>query len=420
MPRKSKKALKRSDKGRKGMKIRYGSSAVQAASGECTTTPTMPSADCTTTTPTTPPMPSARKRKLSCSSEDSETEIETDTDRRDRKFLCGVKDFQNFVDKCGQCRMCFNPLDYKFKVKGADNIIDVFCDACDERYFSVNPEIQHLRSGSWHTRGHSSTMGIGMVIDAHSGLVMDYEVLSKSCQACAGMQTKLAKKKTTQENYNQWKGRHNSECSLNYDGSSGAMEETAAKTIWQRSTVKNLRYMVYIGDGDCCEKKEEEKQKRQQELEEELGGASGETVKFNGGKEGKKVYFRVGSEEGKKVKEVYKRLSDENLLKRCLQGKTQNPNESLHSRIWKFCPKVRSLETSPSFHRHLQALDQDFKQVTQPETQKGVRQLTIEAQGRLPISGLLNTQPSTPVPLFDTESIKGLGSYMSGFVPLSN
>ena len=51
----------------------------------------------------------------------------------------------------------------------------------------------------------------------------------------------------------------------------------------------------------------------------------------------------LGTEEMKKVKAVYKRLTDENLLGRCLQGKTQNPNESLHSRVWKLCPKIKSL-----------------------------------------------------------------------------
>lgn len=37
---------------------------------------------------------------------------------------------------------------------------------------------------------------------------------------------------------------------------------------------------------------------------------------------------------------IYKRLSDEQLLKRCSLGKTQNANESLHSVIWSKCPKV--------------------------------------------------------------------------------
>ncbi|KAH9360930.1 hypothetical protein HPB48_007011 [Haemaphysalis longicornis] len=38
---------------------------------------------------------------------------------------------------------------------------------------------------------------------------------------------------------------------------------------------------------------------------------------------------------------VYERLSDEKLLQRCLQGKTQNSNESLHSMIWALAPKQK-------------------------------------------------------------------------------
>ncbi|KAH9363325.1 hypothetical protein HPB48_006431 [Haemaphysalis longicornis] len=38
---------------------------------------------------------------------------------------------------------------------------------------------------------------------------------------------------------------------------------------------------------------------------------------------------------------VYERLSDEKLLQRCLQGKTQNSNESLHSMIWALAPKEK-------------------------------------------------------------------------------
>ena len=51
------------------------------------------------------------------------------------------------------------------------------------------------------------------------------------------------------------------------------------------------------------------------------------------------VSFTLGTEELKLVENVYKRLtSDENMMK-CLRGKTQNPNESLHQRIWLYCPK---------------------------------------------------------------------------------
>ncbi|RUS69872.1 hypothetical protein EGW08_022368 [Elysia chlorotica] len=39
------------------------------------------------------------------------------------------------------------------------------------------------------------------------------------------------------------------------------------------------------------------------------------------------------------VRKVYERLTDPELLGRCLLGKTQNTNESLHSVIWAKCPK---------------------------------------------------------------------------------
>lgn len=105
--------------------------------------------------------------------------------------------------------------------------------------------------GSWHTRGHTSTLGIGVVIDAHSGIALDYEVLSKTCQTCASMRTKLKKNKITKHKYRNWRLKHQQACCLNYEGSSGGMEETAAKLIWLRSITKTLRYTTFIGDGYC-------------------------------------------------------------------------------------------------------------------------------------------------------------------------
>ena len=40
------------------------------------------------------------------------------------------------------------------------------------------------------------------------------------------------------------------------------------------------------------------------------------------------------------VEEVYLRLGHSNLLSRCLRGDTQNPNESLHGKVWAKCPKT--------------------------------------------------------------------------------
>ena len=36
---------------------------------------------------------------------------------------------------------------------------------------------------------------------------------------------------------------------------------------------------------------------------------------------------------------VFVSLSDDNLLQKCLHGKTQNNNESLNGLLWKRCPK---------------------------------------------------------------------------------
>ncbi|XP_077554044.1 uncharacterized protein LOC144168921 [Haemaphysalis longicornis] len=45
--------------------------------------------------------------------------------------------------------------------------------------------------------------------------------------------------------------------------------------------------------------------------------------------------------QGKAVLPIYKRLTDKELLTRCVQGKTQNAAESLNSKIWLLCPKTR-------------------------------------------------------------------------------
>jgi len=41
------------------------------------------------------------------------------------------------------------------------------------------------------------------------------------------------------------------------------------------------------------------------------------------------------------LKPIFTRLSDEDLLKRCLEGQTQNRNESVNGKLWSKCPKSR-------------------------------------------------------------------------------
>ena len=41
----------------------------------------------------------------------------------------------------------------------------------------------------------------------------------------------------------------------------------------------------------------------------------------------------------KHIEPVYQRLSDEELLSKCVESLSQNVNESIHSLIWSRCPK---------------------------------------------------------------------------------
>ena len=52
------------------------------------------------------------------------------------------------------------------------------------------------------------------------------------------------------------------------------------------------------------------------------------------------IRFEENSEEYDLLKNEYEELCDKELLERCMRKLTQNANESLYSRIWRFCPKV--------------------------------------------------------------------------------
>ena len=56
--------------------------------------------------------------------------------------------------------------------------------------------------------------------------------------------------------------------------------------------------------------------------------------------ESHKEHETLPADIGKKLAPIFQRLSQESLLKRCARNKTQNPNESLHNIIWKYCPKA--------------------------------------------------------------------------------
>lgn len=121
-------------------------------SADCTTTPPpqQPGHSTPTSAPSSASTSSAQKRKLLFSSEESASEVEDDKgteiqlEKSDVSFLWGAKVFKNFVVTHTACRTCDTPLECNIDVKGADSVIEVLCTTCEERFCTVNPEIQHL------------------------------------------------------------------------------------------------------------------------------------------------------------------------------------------------------------------------------------------------------------------------------------
>jgi hypothetical protein len=104
--------------------------------------------------------------------------------------------------------------------------------------------------GTWAKRGFTSLFGVFFMMSVDTGEVLDYHVLSKSCQQC------LLKKslfKHDLEKFEEWKVDHvnNGDCHVNFEGSSPAMEAEAAVVLWQRSIKKHkMRYRYMVSDGD--------------------------------------------------------------------------------------------------------------------------------------------------------------------------
>ncbi|CAN7950047.1 unnamed protein product [Ixodes pacificus] len=87
--------------------------------------------------------------------------------------------------------------------------------------------------GTWMTRGHTSHVGVGTIIEFYTGLVIDSVVLCNLCLGCTLGQN--------EEHV----------CQKNTDVKSGRMEVEAALLLFRRSLAKNdLRYTNIVCDGD--------------------------------------------------------------------------------------------------------------------------------------------------------------------------
>ncbi|KAG0421933.1 hypothetical protein HPB47_002211 [Ixodes persulcatus] len=97
--------------------------------------------------------------------------------------------------------------------------------------------------GTWHTRGHSSRVGVATVIELFSGYVLDYVVSSHFCLGCeCGPEpgsSECAK----------WEAQHL--CQKNTECKAGQMEVDAALILLQHSlSLHGLRYTTMLCDGD--------------------------------------------------------------------------------------------------------------------------------------------------------------------------
>lgn len=101
--------------------------------------------------------------------------------------------------------------------------------------------------GTWLTRGHTSQIGIGCVIDMLTGYVVDFQVMSKYCKECELAKNKLNK---SSKEFEIWYEEHKDSCSINHSGSSGSMEVQAASKLWSRSEKIGFRYTSVLSDGD--------------------------------------------------------------------------------------------------------------------------------------------------------------------------
>ena len=105
--------------------------------------------------------------------------------------------------------------------------------------------------GTWSKRAHTALFGVVVEASWETGQVLDVEVLSKWCNQC--QEKKKECPDTSSAQFLDWWEVHQSSCGPNFSGSSGAMENEGALTIWKRSIEKHkLCYTTMISDGDSA------------------------------------------------------------------------------------------------------------------------------------------------------------------------
>ncbi|KAH7943394.1 hypothetical protein HPB52_007797 [Rhipicephalus sanguineus] len=207
--------------------------------------------------------------------------------------------------------------------------------AVKKTYKEMNPsfcrDITVNYDGTWHKRGHTSHIGVGAVIEYHTGLILDAVVLSNQCLGCQlglkpedtgsaswleqalggkGRLTKALIDKLT--DYYGWALRNNS-------------SDVAAM---QRAVMASFHHVTSTDTDphhDLCPEGVE-------------SWCRHDGSKANGVPPPKHKYNLPGYV-ANALLPVYQRLSQASLLQRCLGAKTQNESESLHPVLWSLMPK---------------------------------------------------------------------------------
>ncbi|GFW54220.1 uncharacterized protein TNCV_1559981 [Trichonephila clavipes] len=146
-----------------------------------------------------------------------------------------------------------------------------------------NSNIAVAVDGTWHKRGYSSLNGVVCATSVENGKVIDFEALTKYCSSCKGHERAIwaiyFHKLSTEDNP------QHALCPLGEDSWCG----------YNRSIVTGEFYI------------------HKHSLPESIL---------------------------LKVKKVFRDLTEKDLLKKCLHGRTQNPNESFNKCIWERIPKT--------------------------------------------------------------------------------
>ncbi|GFW22953.1 uncharacterized protein TNCV_3647301 [Trichonephila clavipes] len=128
---------------------------------------------------------------------------------------------------------CMHNLSVKNK-EGKKKMLEMSRQAAREAHVKVDASLKN--------------QGLGIIINILSGLVLDFEVLSKYCHNCVVAGREMG---VDSAEFHIWQKGHADECDKNFDGTSGAMEMHTALIMWRRSISDcQMRFVSMLSDGD--------------------------------------------------------------------------------------------------------------------------------------------------------------------------